>query len=131
MTKEIFKPWRPLDGIPSPLWLEAVHDDAEGLRFLLRGEKPSEPTLRIRWDTYVCYRNINESFRLRTWAQTPELQGPQSLFIAENSSWLRWVVDESGGALDENTLTHYAIYTPEDCIDIVAQHPPDVDWPNK
>jgi hypothetical protein len=35
---ETYKKWEPLEGIEAELWVEALHDDYEGLRILLRGQ---------------------------------------------------------------------------------------------
>jgi hypothetical protein len=44
--------------------------------------------------------------------------------ILEGSLWLKWLCEESGGILDDAALTHYAIYTNDDCIDVAARVPP-------
>jgi hypothetical protein len=124
------RPWKPLDGVPERLYLEAVHDDCEGLRFLLRGEDTTSPTLRLVFESPVAYRNINESYRVRTWAAVSDMRALPSLLKVENSNWARWLVEEAGGVLRVDALVHYAIYTPEDCIDIVTEFPPTAEWLN-
>lgn len=126
---ERYRPWRPLDGISDSLYLEGIHDDVEGLRLLLRGPDPTEPTLRVKFESVTAYRNINESYRNRTW-ETAATRGLPTLMTVENSQWIRWIVAESGGVLVAERLTHYAIYTEEDCVDVITEFPPDVDWPN-
>lgn len=65
MSDQQFRAWAPLEGVPARLYLEAVHDDCEGLRFLLRAENATSRTLRLAFESPVAYRNINESYRLR------------------------------------------------------------------
>ncbi len=122
--------WRPLDDIPDDLTVEAIHDDVEGLRVLLRGVDPTKPTLRVRFEDVVAYRNVNESYRLSTWARLAPTGPLPSLVIVVESRFVGWLVEEAGGVLDREELTHYAIYTLEDCIDVVSRLPPIVDWPN-
>jgi hypothetical protein len=127
---ERFVPWLTLEGVPPKLFVEAIHDDVEGLRFLLRGHDPAKPTLRIKFEAAVGYQNINESYRLATWARV-RAEGPlPTLLIIEDSEWLKWLVQEAGGVLDSAKLVHYAIYSLEDCIDVASEFEPVVDWPN-
>ncbi len=128
VTKQRLRVWKPLDGIPQRLYLEALHDDYEGLRFLLRADDATRPVLRLTFESPVGYRNINESYRLRTWASVPEMKNLSTLLTVENSKWVSWLVDESGGVLRTEALFHYAIYTEEDCIDVVTEFPPAVEW---
>lgn len=53
-----------------------------------------------------------------------------TLLTVENSIWVPWLVKEACGALQEEKLTHYAIYTPEDCVDVVTEHHPTAEWLN-
>ena len=127
---QTFVPWHPLDGIPNELIVEAIRDDVEGLRFLLRPRDTTQPTLRITFEAAVGYQNINESYRAGTWARS-KAPGPlPTLLRVQNSEWLDWVVEQAGGVLDRSKLTHYAIYSMEDCIDIASAFEPIVDWPN-
>ena len=121
-------PWSPLDGIPNRLYLEAVRDDDEGLRFLLRGAAPADRALRLSFDAPIAYRNINESYRLRTWGARKG-EGPwPALSTLERSTWVDWLVAEAGGVIEADAVVHYAIYTPEDCVDVASAFPPLAEW---
>jgi len=128
--QQVYQEWRPAEGVPGTLFVDGIHDDVEGLRFLLRGEDPASPALRLRYEAVVAYRNINESFRSRTW-KTRATVGLSSLMTVRNSLYVAWLIEESTGLLVAEQLTHYAIYTDEDCIDVVTEFPPEVDWPNE
>lgn len=128
MSAQRFQAWKPIDGAPPRLYLEAVHDDYEGLRFLLQGEDRTGPMLRLTFESPIGYRNINESYRSRSWASVSDMKSLSTLLIVENSEWVQWLVEEAGGVLRVEALTHYAIYTPEDCIDIVTEFPPTAEW---
>jgi hypothetical protein len=116
--------------VPVRLYLEALHDDYEGLRFLLRGEDATSRTLRPAFESPVAYRNINESYLLKTWAAILDMQALPSLLTVESSTWVQWLVEEACGVIRAETLVHYAIYTPEDCVDVVTEFPPTVEWLN-
>lgn len=127
MKPQRFRPWRPLENIPSLLYLHAVHDDWEGLRFILRGKGDTESPLRVTFKYFVGYRNIDESYRLNT-VMSIDRKDFSTLMMVENSRWVQWLVEESAGTLSADKLNHYAIYTPDPCIDIVAESPPIVEW---
>lgn len=121
MSIETYDAWQPIEGLPKELFVEAVHDDWEGTRVLLRPNDPTGSMIRIKFESAIGYRNINESFRLRT-------KRPSSIFVTvKDSEWMTWLIAEAGGALDRAQLTHYAIYTSEDCIDVVTEFPPIVE----
>ncbi|MFQ5700168.1 MAG: hypothetical protein ACE5IL_18040 [Myxococcota bacterium] len=126
-TKQRYVPWTPVGGIPRRLHCEAIHDDVEGLRILLRGDNPSGSTLRLRFESVIGYRNVNESYRLQTWGELNMAQQPP-LLIVENSSWIKWLHNEAGEVIDSEKVVHYAVFTSEDCIDILTEFPPTVEW---
>ena len=128
LAEQQFREWKPVEDIPRRLYLEAVHDDFEGLRFLLRGDDSRSPILRLLFESVVGYRSVNESYRLKTWAAVGDMKMLPSLLRVENSQWLRDLIDEAGGVLQEESLVHYAIYTPEDCVDVATEFPPTVEW---
>lgn len=130
MEPEVFEAWSPVEEVPRILYVEAMHDDYEGLRVLLRGRgDPDAPLLRLIFESVVGYRNVNESYRLATWAAHDMTQHP-TLLIVKHSKWIEQLRIDAGGVLDDEELTHYAIYSPEDCIDVVSAFPPDVHWLN-
>ena len=130
MSIELFEPWSPIENLPFVAYLEALRDDYEGFRILLRGKEAHAPVFRIAFESVVAYRNVNESFRLATWAAIGNMGKLPTFLTVENSRWIEWLVAEAGGVLRADALTHYAIYSPEDCIDIVSEFPPEVEWLN-
>lgn len=128
----VFKPWVPIDDLPERLYVDGFHDDVEGIRFILRGYDPTAPTLRLVFESPVGYRNINESYRSRIWASSYWGNGKPSLLTVEGSKWIEWLREEAAGLLiHEERLIHYAIYTDEDCFDVVTEFPPTVEWLNR
>ncbi len=124
MSSASFSPWLPLPEVPAMLEIEGVKDENDGLEIFLRGEVERTFRFSVVFPSFVAYRNIRESFRLRTW----QAQGSEvltSLRIAERSLWIDWLVRESGDLLlmSEN-LVHYCVYTYDDCLDIVANKSP-------
>lgn len=130
MADQKYRVWSPLAGIPRRLWLEAIHDDVEGLRLLLRAKDPTGPTLRVLFESVVAYRNINESFRLRSWARMRNFGNLPTLMKVDSSEWIGRIVEDAAGVLEAESLVHYAIYTPEDCVDVVTMEEPTAEWLN-
>jgi hypothetical protein len=120
-------PWEPLNNLPAVLYCEAVHDDYEGFRVLLKGAGPTDDMMRIIFEGVVAYRNINESYRLKSLP----LNESRTLFRVKNSTWTPWLCEESGGVLLAEKLTHFAIFTPEDFLDVVTQCDPIAEWLNE
>jgi hypothetical protein len=126
-NKQRYALWKPVEKIPARLYCEAIHDDAEGLRILLRESDPHGPVLSLRFESVIGYRNVNESYRLRTWLELGNEEVPP-LLIVRDSQWIEWLRNEGGETIDWSAVVHYAIFTPEDCIDIATEFPPTVRW---
>ena len=123
MITERFERWQPLENTPRRLEIRALRDEDEGLCVVVASEETRKPLMKLVFQDFVAYRNVNESFRIRTW-QSHVMKGSSSLLIVHGSLWLDWLRQESGGVLDDVGLTHYAIYTNDDCIDVAARVAP-------
>ena len=126
MKRQTLRPWRPIPDVPDRLYLQSMHDDGDDLTILLRVES-SQSVLRLVYEAPIGYRSINETYRLRTWDMA-DMRALPSLLIIDNSKWIKWLIEEAVGILDDRALVHYAIYTPDDCIDVVADIAPTVEW---
>jgi len=121
-----FEKWQPVQSIPSGLCVEAIHDDDEGFRILLRGERKASKILRLRFDPTLAYRATDESSLInydRTDDGTLDRYG---LFIVHDSEYLAWFAKVNQGV--SGSVTHYAVYLSNQCIDVIAAFPPDADW---
>lgn len=123
MNTEIFKRWQPDEAIPMRVTITSIRDEDEGLSVVVASEEAGEAVAKLVFQDFVGYRNINESFRSRTW-KSHDMKSSSSLMIVEGSLWLRWLCEESAGVLEEFSLTHYAIYTNDDCVDVAARTAP-------
>lgn len=123
-----FDKWTPIDGLVAPLYLEALHDDYEGFRLLLKGGSEQDKVLRITFDRALSYRNTDEGDLLKT--INKQNSGGWSLYIVSNSDYLKWFSEESQSIHEDEDIIHYAIYTPNDCLDVLSSYPPKVEWLN-
>lgn len=122
-----FEKWDPITNLPKKLYLEAVHDDYEGFRLLLKNDE-DQRMLRIAFDPVLSYRNTDEGDLIKT-INKQDL-GDWSLYTVNESDYLAWFIEESHGIHDSDDIVHYAIYTPNDCLDVLSACPPKVEWLN-
>lgn len=120
MDKELLRPWSPDERVAGRIGVSGLRDEDDGLTVFITDESGSTPRATIVFQDFVAYRNINESYRTRTWMEHDMASLP-SLVLVENSRWLRWLCDESQGTLVEADLVHYGVYTADDCIDVIAR----------
>ena len=69
---------------------------------------------------------MDEGYRIRTWRRTGGFQN--SLYLIDNSFWLKWLHEESLGFYQDCCITHYTVITITDCIDVLSEFPPEVTW---
>jgi len=113
---------------PKRLFVEGLYDDYEGFRILLRGEKPKSKILKVTFEDYLSYRNTDESNLLKVWNnQSSKLLG-RIFYKVQNSSYIDFFHEMTEMSYLNWEVTHYAIYTIEDCIDILGTSPPKVFW---
>lgn len=127
MGKNIYQKWTPLEDLPELLYCEGLHDDYEGFRILLRGEDVSSSMLRLVFDMPLAYRNLDEGSLLRTLSRV-DFKGKWSLFTVKSSTWLEWFHEESNNLYSHDAVIHYAIFTPNDCIDVLTITEPVIEW---
>jgi hypothetical protein len=125
MRKQTFRQWQPWPDAPRRIEIVGSRDEMDGFSVTVRREQSPNACAELRFHGVVAYRNINESYRLRTWHQN-DMTGSSWFLIVEDSEWIAWLREESGGVLDDVTLTHYAVYTGDDCFDVIAREAPEV-----
>jgi hypothetical protein len=126
---EIYKKWCPVDNIDRELFVDALHDDHEGMRIILSGRSNGSGILRIAFTHYYMYRNVDESNRIKLWMEADFEDKNWSLFRVISSNLIDWISTETGEPFDKDGAEHYFIKTDTNVIDIVTHHtPPKVEW---
>jgi hypothetical protein len=129
MENDVLQEWQPLPNLPSNMQVEAIHDDYEGFRILMRS-KDSE-ILRICFTEKITYRNTDESEYLKIWGNDIKVL-KSNFFQVQDSSFLRYFLQEMNENRfhdnSMNSIGHYLIFTDFDCIDILSTKPPFVEW---
>lgn len=129
VTNEMYKKWLTSLKISGKVIIDKLEDTEEGLSIflsfssysVLKGKK-----VQISFDSYIAYRNMDESYRAKTFNETGGFK--ESLYVIEGSKWLRWLHDESAGIYKDDDIKHYTIITEADCVDILSEFPPKVVW---
>jgi len=120
--------WNPLKLKGSVLmYLEGLHDDYEGFRLVLKGEKEEDKCVKLLFESNLGYRNLDESQRLKTLNENPILTEKWSFYKTNKSLFLDWFKNESYNVYDSKEITHYIITTPNDIIDIISDEEPIVE----
>ena len=131
--KELYRRWNPIDH--SRKWLslscEGLRDDREGLRIVLNGGRSTSADgrrFRVHFDRPLAYRNIDEGNRLMTGGDHADFEEAEGLYRVEHSRWTRWFVEESAQTHAADEITHFAIVTIADWIDVLSKTEPVVTW---
>ncbi len=125
-TEERFEKWEPIGGLQAKMYLEAMHDDKEGFRLILRGREPQSRALRILFEEPICYRGAQENYLLKQLYQYHDIY-PWPIFIVKNSRYAAWFYGQVDGLLPE-IGQHYHIAAMDEMIDVLSARPPIVTW---
>lgn len=103
------------------LYCEKLIDDSAGLTLFLTGSR-SDQWLCVNFDTFYCYRNTNESYRL---VAQDEIPNDQYLVLkVENSKFLSWLHTESREILSRTEIFHYMVVAEDYIIDVLSGSAP-------
>jgi hypothetical protein len=114
--------WRPINNESPEVSVEALHDDWEGFRVLLR-EHGSERVIRVAFNAHVAYQNRDES-DLHGEALRSEGLMRGCFYLVRDSEFAQRFAADS--LRDCSRLKHFAIITDTDCIDVLAPEDPQV-----
>lgn len=127
-NEERFERWEPIDGLQPRMFLEAMHDDREGFRLILRADEPRARALRILFDAPLCYRGAQELYLLREIYEGNDIY-PWPIFIVRNSRYAKWFYRQASEAIDRDGH-HYHIAAMDEIIDVISARPPIISWLN-
>lgn len=115
--------WQPIPDITGRVIIDGVEDFDDGLVLYIHISKTNK-SFKIVFDPYIAYRNMDESYRTRTFSEHGGFLN--SLNLVENSSWLEWLNVESQGYYQDEKIIHYSIITDADCIDVLSKFSPHI-----
>jgi len=121
--------WEPLEALPKRMYCEAMHNDYEGIRILLKGAEESSPILRIKFESVLAYRSIDEGCLQRTLDKIKDRE-ITPLYKVQNSDFLSWFHRESYDSYSDRELVHYAMFCQDEIIDVLSEFEPIIEWLN-
>ncbi len=123
MMKEIKRKWEPIANLTHNYGVEYLLDNKNGLEILLF-DRWTEDILKVTFEGHLLYRNINDSYYLNGPDFLPdneESEEPWEFYIIENSEFKKWFkMQDAANLCDPKEIIHYAIYTTDDCIDVLS-----------
>jgi hypothetical protein len=121
-SKQAFEAWDPDLPGAGEVSVDALIDDWEGFRILLRNHK-TNGVIRIAFDTHLAYQSRDESDFAGEAARSEGL-GRACLYRVRNSEFLgRFLMDTAR----RFSPTHFAIITGDQCVDVIAESGPRVE----
>lgn len=124
MSINIYSIWQPIQELKGRVLINRIEDTDDGLAIYIHHSK-SKKKFKILFDPYVAYRNMDESYRARTFSESGGFEN--SLNTVKNSSWLEWLHAESQGYYQGDDIIHYSIITDADCIDVLSEVEPEIE----
>lgn len=115
-----------IDGLAPRMALDAMYDDREGFRLILKTAEPKAKVLRIAFDAPICYRGTTEALLLRRIYEFGEIY-PWPVFIVKNSRYAKWFYAQATDALDKDGH-HYHIAAADQIVDVLSLRPPVFTW---
>jgi hypothetical protein len=119
---QIFEVWEPIPGRTIDASVEALIDDWEGFRVLLRDHETNR-VIRIAFGSHVAYQSRDEGDFVGEASRSIGL-GRGCFYRVSDSEYLARFNADSVRQLQR--LMHFAIITDMDCIDVLALDEPDV-----
>ena len=126
MIDQYIEKWSPISNLPKKGSIEAIHDDYEGFRILIRNMEGTE-VLRVLFHVPLVYQRTDEGDRWNTVNKLLKLQSAM-FFKVKNSKLAKWLEEESCGIHKANELDHYLIAGCNDIIEIISAVKPDLEW---
>lgn len=123
---EVYKKWNLIEEDTNNFQTESIHDDYEGFRIIIRSFSPTDIVFKISVDAPVLYRNIDEGDRLKS-LNEQEMLSRYSFLKVENSSLIKWLINETLEIKKEEDLNHYVIASKNDVIDIICYEEPKIE----
>jgi hypothetical protein len=130
---EKWSKWDSEKNLPDKMYLERLIDDKSGVSIELKSEDESVTIMVNFEDSVVSYRNSDEGRRLRTIEFLDKEYGKDfyskwSLFKVDNSSYVKWINQETYDMYADYNIEHYVFLTANDIVDILSTYAPNISF---
>lgn len=125
--------WMPsIQNISAKYYIESLTDNIEGFRVILADSAGNSSKISMSFTNGVsAFRSSEEGFRLSTISYLDKKYGGEfysdwTFFKVENSEYLKWLSEQSGGISDLYTVKQYSLITDDEILDIVTSYEPTI-----
>lgn len=119
--------WKPFGKLLTKMYVTGTSDTDQGLNIKMERGSDSRTIYELNFEYYFSYRNTKEHFLLNKWhSYEREKLIASNMVIIQNSEYLEWLKNSGIGFHNDLNAQHYAIFTPEDCIEVLSSNPPTV-----
>ena len=100
--------------------------DSNGI-LTLRLSSADGSQVRVVFDSYLAYRKLDEGDALEmiSWVSHSSILG-KSFYEVHDSEFLAWYEEQSAGVRKSSNVRHFAVFTANDVIDVLALDQPDM-----
>lgn len=126
--EEVWIRWEPDASLKLAYDIISVQDNMDTLKIVIGGRK-TDQELEVIFDSTWAYRTTDETLRLNLSTQLSQKYGTEfyanwSFFKIENSNYMKWLLEQSGGYAEEFNLKHFVIMGSDFIVDIAAAEEP-------
>lgn len=115
--------WTPIPDIPKKLLVKSLVDDFDGFKVLLyeEGQEIENPAtiFTIKFISHLAYRNLDESFHLRTWDENEFPLNGGSLYRTDRGDFIDSFNHLSYGIYKDRLMNHI-ITTSNDVLEVIT-----------
>ena len=132
MSEEIWKHYRPIEGLDTEYYAIKSDDSPEGLKLLFSSYKDTSKGIEVFFiHSYESSRSTDEGGRYKTLCKLikrfgQEYMASSVVYIVENSRYIDWLVYESYDVLEKEHLLHFAFLSMGVYIDVIAAYHPKI-----
>lgn len=131
--QEKWTKWEPISNLAKKYYVKFISEDTKDkYKILLSDTENNKNKILISWPLGVdAHRSTDESYTLATInfldkQYGTEFYGDWTFFKIENSSYLRWLSEQSYGISEEYNLTHFCILAADSMIDVINNYEPTI-----
>jgi|DEB19_MinimDraft_3_1074340.scaffolds.fasta_scaffold46591_2 hypothetical protein len=125
--------WVPTEGLANKYYIHEVRSNIDsGFSIKLIDDDNDQKSITLVFPESVwCYRSNDEGIMQDTIAilnalYPKDFYSHWTFFKVENSNYLKWIAEESGGLYERWGLQHFCIITDDEMLDIITTYEPNI-----
>lgn len=125
--------WQPVQGLGPKYFIDSISDNLDGLQIILFEKRAKKERVIITFEDSVDgYIRMDETYRYKLILDLGEkygldFYGDWTFFKVTNSSFLKWISEQSCTISDHRHLIHFSILAGDSVLDIVSGLEPKVE----